>query len=601
MFKIITQSVGAARAVPQALKLLWAASPRLLALTLVATVLQGIVPAGIALTTKLIIDHITLGQGWNSTILVLLIVEGCLSLMLVILVNLATYSSRALRERTQTMLALRVMNQAATLDLEFFEMPGNYDSFARAKRELSYRPIVMAVALFNIVQSLATVAGFLIVLLSLQPILVLITVCATLPIFFVGQATGFVNYTAYNLMTPEGRRAAYFEKLLTEDVSAKEIRLYNLAYKFLNQAKHYLDTIANAHINVEGRRALSYGVAQTISVLVLYVVIGFVLYRATNGMMSIGDLVFVLTALLAIRQQLSEALATSSELLENSMFFGDLAVFFKHRPSITPTVEPHTIPSPITYGLTIENLTFSYPNAETHVFNGLSLDLRVGEATALVGVNGAGKTTLVKLLARLYDPNNGRILLDGIDIRQFDPTKYRAVLGIITQDFVRYQLSAEENVYLGCEERDVDESLLEKVAEQAQLSDLIRSLPDGWKTLLGRQFHVRGQDLSGGQWQRIALARALYRDAPILILDEPTAALDAEAEHELFKQYKNLTRNKLSLLITHRFNTVKMADRIIVLENGKVAEDGTHDELMHIRGRYFSMFTSQAEAYVTQN
>lgn len=242
-------------------------------------------------------------------------------------------------------------------------------------------------------------------------------------------------------------------------------------------------------------------------------------------------------------------------------------------------------------------MTFTYPGADKPVFQNLTLELRAGETTALVGVNGAGKTTLVKLLTRLYDPQEGRITLDGVDIRDFDPDEYRRSLGVVLQDFTRYQLSARENIALGRVGETDEDARLHDAAQRSNALELIQGLPEGWDTLLGRQFHIRGQDLSGGQWQRIALARALYRDAPILLLDEPTAALDAETEAELFGKYRDLTRGKTTLLITHRFNTVRMADRIVLLEHGRILEDGTHAELLALGGRYAEMYEVQAEVY----
>lgn len=291
------------------------------------------------------------------------------------------------------------------------------------------------------------------------------------------------------------------------------------------------------------------------------------------------------------------ALASLGDLLENSLFFRDLHAFLEQRPRLLAPHEPRPVPQVPRIGLAFEGVTFSYPGAAKPVFEQLDLELRAGEATALVGVNGAGKTTLVKLLARLYDPQSGRVTLDGIDIREFDPGEYRAKLAVVLQDFERYQLSARENVGFGRAELPVDETKLRAAARAAGAGDLIAGLPEGWATLLGRQFHERGQDLSGGQWQRIALARALYRDAPILLLDEPTAALDSEAEAEIFRRYRELMLGRLSLLITHRFNTVRFADRIVVLDGGRVSEDGDHASLLRVGGRYAAMFEAQANAY----
>ena len=302
-------------------------------------------------------------------------------------------------------------------------------------------------------------------------------------------------------------------------------------------------------------------------------------------------------ALPGVRLGLSQMLANLGEVYENSLFFQHLLNFLGQRATIAAPTSPRPLPDAAAYTLTLEDVSFTYPGAERAVFEHLDLELRAGETTALVGINGAGKTTLVKLLTRLYDPQDGRGLLNGVDIREFSPEAYRAALGAVLQDFMRYQLSARENIAVGRVGDADEERRLQEAARQASAAALIDSLPEGWDTLLGRQFHVRGQDLSGGQWQRVALARALYRDAPILLLDEPTAALDAETEAELFSKYRELTHGRTTLLITHRFNTVRMADRIVVLEGGRVLEDGTHHELLAHEGRYAEMYQVQAEPY----
>lgn len=303
---------------------------------------------------------------------------------------------------------------------------------------------------------------------------------------------------------------------------------------------------------------------------------------------------------MAVRQNLSQALANLGELLENSLFFSDLDRFFDFRPRVCSPAAPRPLPSAENYQFVFEQVGFTYTGAARPVFESLSFELRAGEATALVGLNGAGKTTIVKLLTRLYEPQRGRILLNGVDIREFPLEAYRALFGVILQDFVRYHLTARENILVAKNPASPDDLRLQEAARLAQADRVIERLPMGWDTMLGRQFDEQGQALSGGEWQRIALARALYRDAPVLILDEPTAALDAEAEAKLFQAYRELTRGKTSLLITHRLNTVRMADRILVLEGGRIIEDGSHQELLRKGGRYYELFTAQASSYADE-
>lgn len=591
----LKQSSQAFRAMPKAFGLLWRASPTYLLLTAGAVTLQGILPAIIALVAKLIVDHLVASRGPTPALWWLVGLEAVLALAVSLIRNASDYFATCLRERAQLLLGNITMRQASDLDLAFFEMPGNYDNFSKARREIAFRPFVMGLALFGSLQNLVGVLSFFVVVFAFQPLLALALLAAAVPTLIAGRVSGFVNFQTYDLLTPEGRRAAYAEALLTQNTYAKELRLFGLSQMFIEQFQTHGQTIMQGRTRAAAFKARNFNLAATFSVTIQYAALAFVVWRAALGQVTIGDFTLLVAALVAVRQQLSEAFGQLAELLENSLFFRDLTDFLALKPEVLSPEIPLPLPSAPAHSLALQDLVFAYPGTDKRIFDGLSLELRAGEATALVGVNGAGKTTLVKLLTRLYDPLAGRIMLDGTDIRKFDLQAYRAMFGVILQDFTRYQLSARENIVLNATATDDDR--LNEVGEAANLQKLVANLPDGWDTSLGRQFHVRGQDLSGGEWQRVALARALYRDAPVLILDEPTAALDAEAEAELFQQYRSLTHGRLSLLITHRFNTVKMADRILVMEHGQVIEDGTHPALLELGGRYAEMFLAQAAAY----
>lgn len=590
----LTLSARAFRAMPQAFGLLWEASARDLMLTGLSVAVQGALPAVIALVAKHIVDHLAAGRGATPELWTLVALEAALAVSAALFKNISDYFATRLREATQALLAVKTMQHAAALDLSFFEMPGNYDNFTKARREIAFRPFVMGLALFGTVQNLVTVASFFAIVFAFQPVLALALLLAAIPTLIAGRVSGFVTFQTYDLLTHEGRRSAYAEALLTQNTYAKELRLYDLSDHFLGQFRAHLRTIVDGRLQAAATKARHFSAAALFSVSVQYAALTFVIWQAALGRVTIGDFTLLVAALMAVRFQLSEAFGQMAELLENSLFFTDLLAFLNLRPEVVSPPQPLVPPRTPRKNLTLEHVQFSYPGAAQPVFSDLTLELRAGEATALVGVNGAGKTTLVKLLTRLYDPSGGRITLDGTDIRDFDLRAYRNLFGVILQDFARYQLPAQENVALS---RELDEARLNVVARASNLDGLIARMPEGWHTLLGRQFHVRGQDLSGGEWQRVALARALYRDAPVLILDEPTAALDAEAEAALFEQYRALTQGRVSLLITHRFNTVRMADRIVVLEHGQVIEDGTHAELIALGGRYAEMFAAQAAAY----
>lgn len=561
------------------------------------TVFLGLTPVATAYIAKLIIDHIAEGRGLTPSLWWLVAAQ----LALTATAGLSRYGSAAaqeiLRERTWHTLSLKVMRHAAELDLEFFERPESHDALAKAQRELGFRPMMATLNLLNALQGLATVLGFILVILTLQPVLVLVLLVALVPALVAANESGHITFSAYDMTTSDGRRAAYFDTLLASDGTAKEVRLYNLAPYFLSHRHAYATKVIDAKNRAALWKFFAFARADIVSVLVQYAAFAFIVVQAVRGHISIGDFVLLSSALAMVRTTLANSLANLGEVLEHSFFFRNLTDFLAIKPSLVAPEKPKPVPKRPLRGIVLENVTFAYPGAKRPVFENLSLELRAGEATALVGVNGAGKTTLVKLITRLYEPQEGRITLDGIDIRDFEPKEYRKLFAVILQDFVRYQLSVRENIALAKVDEATNQRRLEKAAREANILTLIESLRDGWDTFLGRQFEATGQELSGGQWQRIALARVLYRDAPILIFDEPTAALDAEAEAELLRTYRDLTKGKLSLLITHRFNTVKMADRIIVLEHGQVIEDGTHSELMHRQGRYFQMFTIQASTY----
>lgn len=597
----LTTLLRSARVIPRATSLLVEAVPGIFLASALLTALTGLAPAAAGLLTKLLVDHLATGGASGSVLWPLVAALAAVALVGGAARYLADGLRETLREKLQLHLRLKLSAQAARLDLSFFELPGNYDTFAKAREDLGFRPFLMAYALIGAMQHLATVAGFFVVVLAFQPLLALALLVASLPTLFAAGKSGMESYSNHDLTTPEGRRAAYLEELLQQDQHAKEIRLYGLAAKLLQQVRGHLGRVVSARLAVIRRKAWALAVADALSVLVQYGALAFVVVQVAAGHATLGDLTLLIAALAGVRAGLTQALAGLGDLLENSLFFQDLHNFLALEPSLVAPSRPKAPPTRPRRGLALEGLRFSYPGASVPVFEGLDLELRAGEATALVGVNGAGKTTLVKLLARLYDPQEGRVALDGIDIREFDPAAYRSGMAVLLQDFERYRLSARENVTLGRADLPGEEGRLLRAAEESGVEDLIQGLPEGWETLLGRQWHIRGQDLSGGQWQRIALARALYRDAPILLLDEPTAALDAEAEAEIFLRYRELMRGKLSLLISHRFNTVRFADRIVVLEGGRLMEDGSHEQLMRQGGRYASMFTAQAEAYRTES
>lgn len=591
------KGLAALRVVPKALRLLRDAGASHLYIVFGLTIVQGLIPPAMGYVGKLIVDYLASGRGVTAELWILVGIEGLLAVTLAVAFQLSNIYQAVLRERLWQMLSIQACQHASRLDLDFFEVPQNYDALTKASRELGFRPMMMALNLVTALQQTISVAGFVLVILVFQPLLVVAIFMALIPAALAAKDSGHITFTSYDMSTADGRRAAYFDGLMMSDAAAKELRLFDLAHWLLGQRQQYAARMIKRILQAAWITGRSFVTAAAISTGAQYLALAFVAYQAATGRITLGDFTLLAVALLAVRQNLSLALANLGELLENSLFFNDLDRFFDFSPKIHSPATPRPLPGSKEYRFAFENVGFTYTGASRPVFEKLSFELRGGEATALVGVNGAGKTTIVKLLTRLYEPQQGRILLNGVDIREFSLKQYRAIFGVILQDFVRYHLTARENILVANISSNPDERRLQEAARLAKADSVIKSLPMGWDTTLGRQFDEQGQALSGGQWQRIALARALYRNAPVLILDEPTAALDAEAEAELFFAYRELTRGKTSLLITHRLNTVRMADRILVLEGGKIVEDGTHLELLRKGGRYYEMFTAQASTY----
>jgi ATP-binding cassette, subfamily B, bacterial len=591
------------RVLRNAFTLLWQADRTQLTLAMVTVVVQGFLPAIAAYIAKLIVDHIAAARGPTNELWWLLGFEAITVLATGIISRLTERSRFILGERVQMLLRIRVLVHASNLDLEFFETPSNFDALSKAQRELGFRPVMLVMSLLSMIQGAVSLFSFAAIIAVIYPLLLLPILLSVIPALLLSRQSSFMMFDLFDHLTPEGRRTAYLEMIGTEKNFAKEMRLYGLHQWILNRVTSYLDFIMQKRITTDRIKIQREILGEAFSTLVSYGALGFVTFLAATNAISLGTFTLFIGAIASVRGNLMMLVNQLGDVLENSLLFADLDRFFAFKSNLHQPKIPTEIPKAFETGFKLEQLHFSYPGSSAPIFSGLDLTLQAGQATALVGVNGAGKTTLVKLLTRLYDPTAGRITLNDTDIREFDREGYRKMFAVLLQDFAQYQMSARDNITLAqgdSSQIPVDiqnPSGLEQTAINAGALELIQGLPNGWNTLLGRLFDEQGQDLSGGQWQRIALARALYRQAPILILDEPSAALDAEAEAELFERYREFAKGKLSLLITHRFNTVRFADRIIVLEHGRVVEDGSHTELMRVRGRYFEMFTAQASAY----
>jgi ATP-binding cassette subfamily B protein len=491
--------------------------------------------------------------------------------------------------------SLRLMEHAATLDLEDFEDSELQDKLDRARRQTIGRMALMT-QLFGQAQDLVTVISFAAGLVLYAPWLMLLLAIALVPAFLGEAHFNALNYSLNFAWTPERRELEYIRQTGASVETAKEVKIFGLHGFLIERYRQLSSAFYAANRKLALSRAGWGSVLTMLGTLGYYVAYAYIAWRTVRGEFSIGDLTFLAGSFRRLRQLLEGLLSGISNVAGQALYLDDLYSFFEIEPEITSPAHPAPFPRPIREGFRFENVGFQYPGAERWAVRNLDFTLHAGEVLALVGENGAGKSTLVKLLARLYDPDEGRILLDGVDLREYDLEMLRANIGVIFQDFVRYHLSAAENIAVGQIDARHDRARIEEAARRALADEVIERLPLGYDQVIGRRFR-NGVDLSGGEWQKVAIARAYMRDAQLLILDEPTAALDARSEFEVFQRFKDLSEGKTAVLISHRFSSVRMADRILVLHEGEVEAVGTHEQLLAQRGRYAELFELQAAGY----
>ncbi len=604
------QRFGALRNLPPFLTLIWETGRALVAMDVALRFARALLPVVTLYIGKLIIDEvIALSQiagrpdtlaNWLSSGLLnrlgsLLALEFGLAVLSDIFGRVVSLLDSLLSERFTNAISVRLMEHAATLDLEDFEDSELQDRLERARRQTMGRTTLMNQVLGQ-AQDAVTIVSFAAGLLVYTPWLIALLVLALVPAF-IGEA--HFNAQSYSLdyaRTPARRELDYVRQTGASVETAKEVKIFGL-HPFL--ITRYLQLAADfyrANRKLATRRAAWGGLLTAIGTAGYYVAYAFIAWRTLRGDFTIGDLTFLAGSFRRLRNLLEGLLIGFSQVAGQALYLDDLLSFFEIRPEILTPPNPRTFPVPITEGVRFEDVGFRYPGAERWAVRRLSFTLRAGEALALVGENGAGKTTLVKLLARLYEPDEGRILLDGHDLREYDLNVLRANIGVIFQDFVRFHLTAAQNIAVGRIEAADDRPRIQLAATRSMADEVIRRLPAQYDQVIGKRFR-NGVELSGGEWQKIALARAYMRDAQLLILDEPTAALDARAEFAVFQRYKELREGKTTVLISHRFSSVRMADRILVLADGEIEAVGTHQELMQQGGRYAELFELQAAGY----
>jgi len=587
---------------PQALRLVWQTNPAATVGLAFLTLAGALLPATQAWVGKLIVDGVvaSIQAGHDpdrvSTVFYYLILE----LILFLLSTAFSHSRRLIQQLIQLQLANRIraeiIRKALTLEMAFFEHPDFYDRLQNARREGGYKPVELVNDSFQIVQNMITMISFAALMLRFSPWLVVILLATSIPAFIAETRFSEQGFRLLTRRAPETRQINYLARLLTEDSAAKEIKLFNLGDKLLARYVTLFAKFFEEDKSLAVRRAAVGFSLGLIATMGFYGSYAWIVWRTVQGTISLGDMTLYLTIFRQGQSTFQSILSAVGNIYENNLFMANYFEFLDIKPQMSVAAPAKKLPVPMARGIEFRRVGFRYPDNEEWVLRDVDLSIRPGEKIALVGHNGAGKTTLIKLLSRLYDPTEGVILFDGIDIRDLDPLELRQRIGVIFQDFVRYHLPASENIGFGQIEASDQMDQIIASARKSGAHTMIENLPEGYQTMLGRWFHG-GHELSPGQWQRIALARAFMRDAEILVLDEPTASLDAQTEYEIFRHFQELTEGKMAILISHRFSTVRMADRIVVIESGRIAEIGSHQELLRREGVYAQLFSMQAEGY----
>nr|WP_083467267.1 ABC transporter ATP-binding protein [Kibdelosporangium sp. MJ126-NF4]CEL22548.1 Lipid A export ATP-binding/permease protein MsbA [Kibdelosporangium sp. MJ126-NF4] len=611
---------GTARALPRVFSLSWQASRPLTVTLVLVTIVSGLIPTATAYIAKILMDSVveaiqihTSGRPDQTVLYIPLIgdhavtsvgkIVGVAAFQLFVFVTqsvttmLTTVSQQLLQERMTLTIRHQVMAHASRLHLAFFEDSASYDLLRQADREAPMRPMSMMSSALGLGRMTITFASMIVLLVTVSPLLAVVALLAPVPLFISQSKYGAQSFILSYLVSPIRRRMDYLSSLVTTDTYAKEVKLFGLGPylvdRFERLGKVYYDR-QRGMIRKKNVAGTLWGLISTVAGSAIYL---YIALRAVSGELTLGDLALYTAAAASVQSSIGGLFGSFSGMYENNLYLDTLYRFLDTKPEISRPDSPADLPQPLRGHITFEHVTFAYPGADEPALEDVSFDLRPGETIAVVGKNGAGKSTLFKLLCRLYDPTGGRILLDGVDIRTLDPDDLQRRISAVFQDHVSYQATAAENIGLGDLENLTDRPVIERAADRAGIADRIERLPRGYDSPLGRWFD-EGVSLSGGEWQKIALGRAFLREAPILILDEPTSALDAQAEHDLFVRLRQLAEGRTTLYISHRFSTVRQADRIILLEHGKLIEQGTHAELMLLGGGYAELFTLQASAYL---
>ena len=592
------ERLRALRNMPPVLHILWESGPGVVTWGIVLRLFVATLPFAVAKVAQYIIQDIAdvlRGQPLAHTFWTLVASEVGLNVLLGLLTRAIDYSDSLLANRYTQHVSVRVMEHAARLDLTTYENPVFYDRLERARVQATDR-LAMIQQMGRLFQQVITTLVFSAALAWASPWLVLLLALGVLPSFLGETHYAFLGYAKNFRQTTAKRTMDYLRQVAGSREGAKEVKLFGLNKFFTERFQKLADEIYAEDVALSRSKLIVGGLLGVVGTLGYYGAYVYVIWRTLHGGYDIGQFTFLTAAIQQASSNLQQVFSTASGIADQALFLTDLLAFFAMEPTVQSKPNGRDAPQPITRGFEFQNVSFTYPGTDRTVLRDFNFHLHPGERIALIGENGQGKTTVVKLITRLYDPTKGRILLDGIDLREYSLEDLHRHIGVIFQDFVRFEMTARENIAVGRVDRPHQQSDIESAAHKSLADTVVAKLGGGYDQMLGRRFEG-GVELSGGEWQKIALARAYLRDADLLILDEPTAALDARSELEVFERFAELTEGKMALLISHRFSTVRMADRIVVLSGGRLIEEGNHQKLMEQGGVYAGMFEMQAASY----